>query len=101
MRKTPIKIKRKAVSFRFQPKTLKILEKLEQQTNRNRTELLEEAVSTLNSKLQKKGSEHPLAKFAGILSEEEANQMLETLNESRKEQLKLQKRRMKELESLL
>lgn len=68
-----------STTFRFNPKTLAVLENLSQTLHCSKTTIVEQAIEAYAQKKTQKIS--PLLKHAGVLSDAQAQEMLETIKQ--------------------
>jgi predicted transcriptional regulator len=87
-------------TFRLDPGILRQFQILQEELNLNRTEVLYKAIEDLLIKVEKERQVHPLAKFCGIMSEEQGQEIDDILAEDRKRRIAMQIKRDAELEKL-
>jgi hypothetical protein len=78
-------MKRKAISFRPKQLTVEILDDLVEEMETSKTKVIEIAIHSLSKMKDGMGrAEHPLTKFAGMLSKKEGKEMRNLIYKNRK-----------------
>ena len=75
---------RTQVSFKLPPESLNLIESLAIQLNTTKTKVIERSIKTLANKKLNPTNFNPLLKYSNTLSNKEAESMLETISQSRK-----------------
>lgn len=94
------KSKSKVTTFRVKPAVERDFEILQNLLNLDKTEILNRAIASYKLQILKHQNSHPLQPYLGSIDETSADEILKSIKQNRKEQIKLQKNKDRELEKM-